>query len=101
MVFIVEQAFWPQQMFQWMKHSTLTHEHHNRSCYREKNSPTMHTFLKDLSTWVTILSRRPLKKGNVRLTMKGKECEVRGVLHEVLHVHSLINNLFSVKKATS
>jgi hypothetical protein len=32
--------------------------------------------------------------------MKGKECEVRGVLHEVFHVLGLINNLFSVKKAT-
>lgn len=29
------------------------------------------------------------------------ECEVRGVLHEVLHVHGLINNLFSIKKATT
>jgi len=84
-----------------MKHGTLTHEHHNKSRYRKKKSPTMSTFLKDLSTWVIILSRRPLKKGNVRLTMKGRECEVRGVLHEVLHVHNLINNLFSIKKATS
>ncbi len=56
--------------------------------------------MKDLSTWVIILSRRPLKKGSVCLTMKGRECEIRGVLHEVFCVHSFINNLFSVKKAT-
>jgi hypothetical protein len=31
--------------------------------------------------------------------MKGRECEVRAIFYEVLHVPSLINNLFSVKKA--
>jgi hypothetical protein len=29
--------------------------------------------------------------------MKGGKCEIRGVLHEVFHVLSLINNLFSIK----
>jgi hypothetical protein len=33
--------------------------------------------------------------------MKGGECEVKGVLHEVFHEPSLINNLFLVKKATT
>jgi len=33
--------------------------------------------------------------------MKGGECEVGGVLHEVFHVPGLINNLFLVKKATT
>ncbi len=32
--------------------------------------------------------------------MKGGECEVRGVFHEVFHVYGLINNLFSIKKVT-
>lgn len=33
--------------------------------------------------------------------MRVGECEVRGVLHQVLHVPSLVNNLFLVNKITA
>jgi hypothetical protein len=40
-----------------------------------------------------------MAKGCVHLTMKVGKCEVRGVLHEVFHVTSLVKNLFSISKA--
>lgn len=39
--------------------------------------------------------------GNVHLNnVRVGECEVRGVLHEVLHVLNLVKNCFSIVKAT-
>jgi hypothetical protein len=38
-------------------------------------------------------------KGNICLTMRVGEHEVKGVLHEVLHVPSLVKDHFSVSKA--
>ncbi len=39
-----------------------------------------------------------IRKGSVHLTMRVGECEVRGVLHKVVHVFGLVNNLFLVNK---
>jgi hypothetical protein len=38
-------------------------------------------------------------KRSICLTMRVGEHEVKGVLHEVLHVPSLVKDLFSVSKA--
>jgi hypothetical protein len=40
-------------------------------------------------------------KGNVIISMKVGDCKVKGVLHEVLHVPSLVKNLLLVSKATA
>jgi hypothetical protein len=41
------------------------------------------------------------RKGSVILSMKIGDREVKGVLHEILHVLGLVKNLFLVNKATA
>jgi hypothetical protein len=45
--------------------------------------------------------QKAIRKRSVHLIMKVRECEVRSVLHEVLHVLGLVNNLFLVNKITA
>jgi hypothetical protein len=40
--------------------------------------------------------QKAIGKGNVHLTMQVGECEVKGVLHDVLFVLGIVNNFFYV-----
>ncbi len=55
------------------------------------------TFPRDLSTWVNFI-QETIGKGSICLTMRVGEHEVKGVLQEVLHVFSFVEELFSVNK---